>query len=101
VENNHREKLGVNAATHESCFLYTRHGLSDDLKVAKFAQGFTCLQTDDTASTGKTAFIKLESSVPTRFDCKTNMLEEGGVITFNGADISFRNGAYTVLTQSA
>jgi hypothetical protein len=53
------------------------------------------------ASTGITVLIKLESSVSTRFDCKkTKILEEGGVITFNGADISLRNGAYTLLNQT-
>lgn len=91
----HRERLCLTPSIHDPCFLYTNFGMSSDNKRQPKISGFTCLQTDDTASAGNNAFMVNESKMSKRFDCKpAQTLSEGGTITFNGADIGLVNGIY-------
>lgn len=55
---NHCDDLDLTPATHNLCFLYTPHEMSDDTLKAPVTLVFTCLQTDDARNAGNTEFIK-------------------------------------------
>ena len=94
---NHRDTLHLTASLHEPCFLYTPRGIFGDHQSPEVARVFTCLQIDDTETAGNPAYIKLEASSSTLFDGKRlQMLEDGGTVTFNGAEISLRDDICTI-----
>lgn len=69
--------------------------MSSEARCRTDARGFTCLQTDDTASSGNEMFVLRESMVAKRFDSiPTSTLSNGSTINFNGADISLKRSFY-------
>lgn len=67
----HCVKLGVRAAMHETCFLYTLSCLANSPHDTQF-RGITCLQTDETLSLRSAAFIAKEEKLSRKHDCKPN-----------------------------
>lgn len=95
--NHHCKKLQLHAATHDTCFLFSQHGMSQDSISSQLPRGFTCLQTDDTATVGNAEFIKIEESFSSTFDCKkATHLSNGGKIQFNGANIHLNGEIYSI-----
>lgn len=96
--NHHKFQLYLQPAAHDQCFLYTKRGMASlSLADQSTARGYTCLQTDDTASGGNSQFVALESKMSSRFASKSPiLLKEGSHVLFNGARVSLSGGIYTI-----
>ena len=93
----HRYILHHTASLHDPCFLYTPCSISGDRQSAKVARGFTCLQTDETATAGNFAYAKLEAFSSNGFDGKDpGTLKVSGTVTLNGVEILLRDVIYSV-----
>lgn len=58
--NHHRDRLGLEAAVHDSCLLFVKHGMKNEKGSPSVGREFICLQTGDTANEGNKPFVKLE-----------------------------------------
>lgn len=98
--NYHLKKMSLMPSIHNPYFLYTTQGMSSITRNNLNIQRFTCLQTDETASSGNDHFIKSKVKMASRFDCKSSViLADGRKLFFNGAEIGKVGESY-FMTQS-
>lgn len=86
----HIAKLGMKAAIHDACFLFTPGLLSNKPPERR---GATCLQTDDTFNVGTVQFKKEEHAAVQAFRHKeAEDLNQGTFQAFNGSRVNNLDG---------